>query len=262
VRLDLDRHRTLGELVGQTFELFGRHLATFLGLTLLVVAPIILVVDGGWGGALADGGDAEPSVGAATTSLALSVVVIPPLVTALHVAVVQALGRGEQPAVGSALRAAAPRLAAAVGAVALYTMAVALGLLALVVPGVWLAVRWYFGAQAAVVDGLGPGDALRRSAQVVQTRWWRTFGVLIAFSLVTGVLGAGVGAILRGIDNGAIYTSGYVLLEAVVVSLTAIFGTLLFFDSRARSSLPWQGPPPADWVAPERPERPILPPRI
>ena len=44
MRLDLDRHRTLGELVGQTFELFGRHLATFLSLTLLVVAPIILVV--------------------------------------------------------------------------------------------------------------------------------------------------------------------------------------------------------------------------
>jgi hypothetical protein len=90
VRLDLDRHRTLGELVGQTFELFGRHLATFLGLTLLVVAPIILVVDGGWGGALADGGDADPSLAAGSVSLALSVLVIPPLVTALHVAVVQA----------------------------------------------------------------------------------------------------------------------------------------------------------------------------
>jgi hypothetical protein len=90
----------------------------------------------------------------------------------------------------------------------------------------------------------------------------RTFGVLLAFSLVTGVAGAVLGAILREIDNGAIYTSGYVLLEAVVVSLTAIFGTLLFFDSRARSSLPWQGPPPAGWTRPEQPERPILPPRI
>jgi hypothetical protein len=122
------------------------------------------------------------------------------------VAVVQALARGEEPTVGAALRAAAPRLAAAVGAVALYTVAVAVGLLLLVA--------------------------------------------------------AGVGAILGEIDNGAIYTSGYVLLQAVVVSLSAIFGTLLFFDSRARTSLPWQGPPPGDLVARERPERPILPPRI
>jgi hypothetical protein len=199
---------------------------------------------------------------AAGVSLALGVVVIPPPVTALHVAVVQALARGEEPTVGAALRTAAPRLPAAVGAVALYTVAVAAGLFALVIPGVWLGVRWYFGAQAAVVDGLGPADALRRSAVVVRTRWWRTFGVLLAFGVVTGVLGAVAGAILREIDNGAIYTSGYVLLQAVIFSLSAIFGTLLFFDSRVRSSLPWQGPPPTDWIAPEPPERPILPPRI
>jgi hypothetical protein len=101
VRLDLDRHRTLGELIGQTFELFGRHLATFLTLTLLVVAPVVILVDGGWGGALADGGDADPSV-AASVSAALGLLVIPPLVTALHVAVVQALARGEEPTVGVA----------------------------------------------------------------------------------------------------------------------------------------------------------------
>jgi hypothetical protein len=89
VRLDLDRPRTLGELVGLTFELFGRHLGTFLSLTLLVVAPVVILVDGVWGGYLADGGNADPSVAASGASLALGTVVIPPLVTALHVVVVQ-----------------------------------------------------------------------------------------------------------------------------------------------------------------------------
>jgi hypothetical protein len=56
-----------------------------------------------------------------------------------------------------------------------------------------------------------------------------------------------------------IVTAGYVLLEAVLFSLTAIFGTLLFFDSRARTALPWQG---TSRVDPSAPERPILPPRI
>jgi hypothetical protein len=262
LRLDLDRQRTLGELIGLTFELFGRHLATFLTLTLIVVAPIVIAVDGGWGGGLADGGDADPSTAAGGVSLALGVIVIPPLVTALHVAVVQGLARGEEPTVGAALRTAAPRLAAAVGAVALYSIAVAFGLVLLIVPGVWLGVRWYFGAQAAVVDRLGAAHALRRSAQVVERRWWRTFGVLLAFGLLTGIMGTAVGAIVREIDNGAIYTASTVLLQAVFLSLTAIFGTLLFFDSRARSSLPWEGPPPVDWIPPQPPERPILPPRI
>jgi hypothetical protein len=243
LRLDLNRERTLGELVSLTFALFGRYLATFLSLTLIVVAPIVILVDGGWGGALADGGDADPSVAASATSNALAIFVIPPLVTALHVVAVQALARGEEPAVGSALRAAAPRLLAAVAAVALYSLAVAAGLIVLIVPGIWLAVRWYFAAQAAVVDGLRPVAALRRSDEVVRTRWWRTFGVLLAFGLIVGLLGAVVGAILHHIENGAVYTAGYVLLDAVLFSLSAIFGTLLFFDSRARASLPWHGSP-------------------
>jgi hypothetical protein len=259
VRLDLDQPRTLGELVSLTFELFGRHLATFLSLTLLVVAPVVILVDGVWGGFLADGGNADPSAGASGTSLALGTIVIPPLVTALHVVVVQALARGDEPAVGAALRLAAPRLPAALGAVALYILAVAFGLVALVVPGVWLSVRWYFAAQAAVVDGLGPVDALRRSAEVVGTRWWRTFGVLLAFGLLIGIFGAVTGAVVRSIDDGVIYTSAQVLLQAVLLSLTAIFGTLLFFDSRSRAHVPWHGPPPP---GPTEPERPIQPPRI
>jgi hypothetical protein len=259
LRLDLDRPRTLGELVAVTFDLFGRHLAVFLSLTLVVVAPIVLVVDGVWGRYLAEGGDVDPPTAAAAASLALGVLVIPPLVTALHVVVVQALARGEEPTVGRALRSASTRLLPAVAAVMVYSLAVAAGLLALVVPGVWLAVRWYFCAQAAVVDGLGPADALRRSAQVVEGRWWRTFGVLLAFGLVVGAVGAVGGALAHEIQNGALFTTAWILVQTITLSLTAIFGTLLFFDSRARTALPWQGAPRLE---PQAPERPIEPPRI
>jgi hypothetical protein len=259
LRLDLDQPRTLGELVAVTFDLFGRHLAVFLSLTLVVVAPIVLVVDGVWGRYLAEGGDVDPPTAAAAASLALGVLVIPPLVTALHVVVVQALARGEEPTVGGALRTASTRLLPAVAAVVVYSLAVAAGLLALVVPGVWLAVRWYFCAQAAVVDGLGPADALRRSAQVVEGRWWRTFGVLLAFGLVVGAVGAVGGALAHEIQNGALFTTAWILVQTITLSLTAIFGTLLFFDSRARTALPWQGAPRLE---PQAPERPIEPPRI
>jgi hypothetical protein len=93
---------------------------------------------------------------------------------------------------------------------------------------------------------------------VVDKRWWRTFGVLLAFGLLVGIFGAVAGAVVRSIDDGAIYTSAQVLLQAVLLSLTAIFGTLLFFDSRSRAHVPWQGPPPGL----NAPERPIQSPRI
>jgi hypothetical protein len=259
VRLDLDEHRNVGELIGLTFTLFGRHLAVFLSLTLLVVAPIDLLVDGVWGGFLAGGGDTSAPDAATTVSFLVAIVVIPPLVTALHVVVVQGLARGEEPAVGSALSAAAARLIPAIGAVALYAVGVTLGLIALIVPGIWLAVRWYFAAQAAVVDGLQPAAALRRSGELVEGHWWRVLGVLIVFNLITGALGGVGGLLLRQIDSGALYMAAWIVLQTVTLSLGAIFGTLLFFDLRARARLPWQGTPR---IQPHAPERPIQPPRI
>ena len=54
-RLDLSRHRELGDLIGGTVRLFLNHLAVFLSVTLLIVTPVVLIVDGIWGRALADG---------------------------------------------------------------------------------------------------------------------------------------------------------------------------------------------------------------
>jgi len=250
--LDLTRHRELGELLSTSFSLFFRHSAVFLTAALMVSAPVTLIVDGIWGRALAEGADSSPPREVTWTSTALSVIVIP-LVTALIVAIVQGLGRGEQPTVGDALRAASGRFAAAVGAVFLYAIGVAIGFIALIVPGIWLLVRWAFAAQAAVVDGLGPVDALRRSAELVKDHWWRTLGMLLASGLLFGLIGAVITAVLTGIENGVIYVAGLIIIEAFVLSLTGIFGTLLFFDLRARHELPWQG---AGTVDPEAPERP------
>jgi len=96
----------------------------------------------------------------------------------------------------------------------------------------------------SVGERLRPVDALRRGAEVVQTRWWRTFGVLLAFGVVVGALGALGGALAHAIANGALFTTAWILVQTVTLSLSAIFGTLLFFDLRARTALPWQGTPP------------------
>jgi hypothetical protein len=250
--VDLTRHRDLGDLLSTTFSLFFRHASVFLTAALIISAPVTLIVDGIWGRALADAADASPPPAVQWTSAGLSVIVIP-LVTALQVAIVQGLGRGEQPSVGGALRAASGRIPAAVGAVLLYALAVGLGFLALVIPGIWLLVRWAFAAQAAVVDGLSPVAALGRSAELVKGRWWRTFGMLLASGLLFALIGSLITAILTSIENGAIYVAGLIVVEAWVLSLTGIFGTLLFFDLRARRELPWQGAGTIDTETPERP---------
>jgi hypothetical protein len=238
-RLDLSRPRAWGELLAATIEVFRRHADVLLTLSLVAVAPATLLVDGVWGGALADGIDAKPPVESQAVSAALSVFVILPLVTAATALVVRGLGRAEaSPAVGDALRAGMGAFPRVLAAVVVYVVVVFAGFVLFVVPGIWLAIRCYFAAQAAALDGLGPAAALRRSSDLVRGVWWRTAGCLVATGLLFGIGGSIVIGVLGATGSGALYVAGLTVVEAVAVSLTAIFATLLFYDLRARQERP------------------------
>ena len=256
--LDLTRRRDFGELLGVALRLWLRHLPVFAALAFVVVAPVMLLVDGLWAGSLGnDPFDPDAAAGPLVPSLVLAVLqatVVPAVVTAMHVVAVQDLARGQAPAFARSARAALAVAVPVAVVVALYTVAVGLGFLALVVPGVWLGVRWYFGAQAAVVDGARGTGALQASAELVRGQWWRVFGIL----LVLGVLGslaaivaAGALALLVGLvsDAGAGFLVGNLLVQTLVISWTALAGTLVFFDLRAR-----QAPACPGAHAPERPD--------
>jgi hypothetical protein len=237
--LDLARPRELGELVTLALRLYLAHFSLFFTPAVAVVAPYVLGVDGVWGRQLADGADAHGPRGAMSVSIALSLLIVQPLITALNVRIVQAMSQGRVPALGEAVRAALPVFFPAAFVVVLFSIGVGLGFVILVVPGVYLAVRWYFGPQAVVADGLRGADALRRSSEIVAGKWWSTFGRLIVISLVGLVVGLVVGGLLGAIGQAAgspaLYVAGQVLSQAAATSFAALAGTLLFFDRRART---------------------------
>jgi len=236
-RLDLTRPRTLGELISETFAVFGRHSGVFMTVALLVVAPVTLLVEGVWGRALAEGPDAQAAPEVSVVAAALNALVVLPLVTAVHVLVVQAAAQGRDMDVGEALRAAGARIGPAIGTVVLYFLATFAGTLLLVVPGIWIAIRWYFGVQAVIVDDLPPVRALARSAELVKGMWWRTFGCVAAIVLIAVVLAGVLTAVVAAVDSPPVYVTGLVVAQAWTLSLTATFGTLLFFDLRARKGV-------------------------
>jgi uncharacterized membrane protein len=238
-RLDLSRPRTYGELVRETLHVFRRHADVLLTVALVLVAPVMLLVDGIWGRALAEGADATPSLAAQIVSAVVSVFVILPLISAANALVVRDLGEGTAPRdVGTTLRAGARAFPRVLGAVLAYAVAVVAGFVLLVVPGVWLAIRCYFAGQAAALDGLGPSAAMRRSSDLVHGQWWRTCGCLLATGLLLGLAGSIATNALAASGSGAVYVAGTAVVEAVVVTLTAIFATLLLYDLRARHERP------------------------
>lgn len=249
MRLALAQPRTPGELIAETFSVFRAHATVFFTMSLALVAPVTIVIDGVWGRALADGADAKIPQAATLTAVLLQVVVIAPIAIALHAACLAAMARGEEPHARAALRAASPPLARSVAAVALASVGIGLGLLLLIVPGLYLAVRWYFVAVAATVEDAGPRAALGRSAQLVQDRWWFTCGRILLAAVAFGLV-ALVGqivAVLTG--SGFLFVSVLAITQAVALSLSAIFAVLLFHDLRARRD----GAAPAAVTHPERP---------
>lgn len=250
--LDLDAHRDAGDLIATTLVVFVRHAPLFLSVTLLIVAPAVLLITGVWAGGFADGGGADVATAPAVATALLDFL-MPVLVTALHVMIVRDLGDGRVPTVGRALRAAAPRSPHAIAAVFVYTLLFLAGAILLVVPGIWVFVVGYFAAQAAVIEREGPFGAFRRSSELVDGRWWRTAGTLLLGWILLAIASYPAGLAIDAVDNGAIYISLYTLLQVLTLSLSALFGTLLYFSLRARTEHPYGSRPVGAYLPPVSP---------
>jgi hypothetical protein len=239
--LDLQRRRDLGALLDTAFATWFRHFPVFFTLALMVVVPVEVLVDGVWAGTLGDFTPEDVPAGAWAVSTVCQTVVIPALVTAMHVVAVQDLGRDVRPTIRHSL-AVAVRVFPHVSVVlVLYTLSVGFGLLLLLIPGIWLAVRWYFGLQAVVIEGERGAGALHRSGELVKGMWWRVFGVALVVYLFTLLFGlplglVGIGLDAAGADRTLIVGALQMLWHALGVSFTALIATLLFFDLRARTS--------------------------
>jgi len=247
--LDLDVPRDAGDLIATTLALFARHAPLLVSVTWLVVAPVVVLVNGVWAGGLADGPDADVAVAPMLATAAVAAL-MPVLVTALHVMIVRDLGEGRVPSIGQALRSAAPRFPHAIAAFGVYALLAVGGSLLLVIPGIWVFVAGYFATEAAVIERHGPLSAFRRSTELVDDRWWRTAGTLALGSVLIGVVFVPAGLAIDIVDSGVAYVLLYTLVQVLQMSLTALFGTLMYFSLRARKEHPFPPAPATTWLPP------------
>lgn len=64
-----------------------------------------------------------------------------------------------------------------------YTVVVALGLVLLLLPGIWLATRFAFAPWLVLVEKTSAYAAMGRSAELVKGHWWAVFGRLFVVGL-------------------------------------------------------------------------------
>lgn len=101
---------------------------------------------------------------------------------------VGSIARGDEISVGRAFQIAFRRAPAALGASLLYFLAVWIGFVLLMIPGVWLGVAFAFCFLAIMIDSRGPIEGLVRSYRLVRGHWWRTAAILTVVGVIVMVV--------------------------------------------------------------------------
>lgn len=118
------------------------------------------------------------------------------------------------------------RMPAVIGASLLIFLAVAGGMLLLVVPGIFVLVMLAFGMYAAVLERQGPIASLRYSWQLVRGHWWRTAALLTVMSILVFVL-VFIASLVVGIAYALVLRGDLPNPEQVPWYLEFVFGPLL-----------------------------------
>ena len=239
-RLDLGRPRQTGELLREALLVFFRQPLTLLGIGAAIVVPVEVVVLGiGLEQFSAPYSD-KVSTAELSVSSGVSYFVVAPLVTAAMIKALADIAGGERARVSTSLQAGFDAFTPVLIAVGLAALGTAVGLLALIVPGIYLFVRWYFVPQTVVLDGERGPRALARSTELVHGSWWRVAGVVLLanflLAAVSLLLLAPVEAAAKAADRQLAVLAGTVILDIVTVTYLAVLSTLLFHDLRARKA--------------------------
>jgi hypothetical protein len=235
--IELERPRDVGALLRDAFSVYLRHFWTFLAIGAIVVVPSELIVSGVGLNQLSAGYDATPSFAEAAIPGAVSYLVVAPLVSAICVFALRSVASGDSPRAREAVVKGFEMFTPLFFAVLLAALGIALGLL-LIVPGIYLFVRWYFVPQVVVVEKQQAAAALRGSSRLVDGAWWRTFALIVlvnvAALLAALVIGAPFTAAADSTDRAAWSLIGQILAAVITQPFGALYSTLLYFDLRQR----------------------------
>lgn len=229
---DLTRPRSLGGILTGAADLYHRFPRLFAVLAFGVIAPwqLALLAITGYG-PLHRGPE-----GLATFLLVqlLRNCLIGPLISALHVHAVVEIGEARRPTLVTVARHGLLVLPVVAAAEIMANIGIILGFIALLVPGILLAIRWSVVAQVAAIERTDWSDALRRSGELARGHYGHVVAVFLTGALLTFALASLVRLVPLGDTSGAGSVAAGIALNTVTFSFTALTLALLYFDLRAR----------------------------
>ena len=136
-------------------------------------------------------------------------------------------------------------------------VAIALGFVLLVIPGLILLTIFAVVAPVVVIEKRTAFAALSRSRELVRGNGWRVFGIIVVAFLLQAIAGQILGAIIGAVDDGVVGLAlGTLLSSALVAPIAAIAAALLYFalrEAHGESDVSAGAEPAHEAPAPDRP---------
>jgi hypothetical protein len=219
------RAMSFGEILDTGFRLLTNHFGLLIGIAGMVYVPLAVL------GAVVvrdlDG------ISLAVLGFAwLVTVVLSPVVTGAMTFALGEVFLGREVSIGRALRAGLSMVTGLIGTGLLSTLAILLGLIVFVVPGVYLIFAYLLLTPVMVFERTFGPRALGRSMQLMRGSMGRAFGILVVTGIMTSVIGWTVNLSLGAVPLLA--PVGSALVQTLVSAYSAAVVVLLYFDIRSR----------------------------
>jgi hypothetical protein len=167
--------------------------------------------------------------------------------------------------VGQLFQSAVPVLGTLILAGILAGFGITIGLILLIIPGLFLLTIWALIAPVIVVERTGLGGAFSRSRELVRDNGWRVFAVLAILFVIqfvaTLILTAIIVALSRSVIGGAV---AQLIAYVLIAPLSALAAATMYFElGRIKAAAPaatGAGPAPAGGVGAPGPRSAETPP--
>ncbi len=247
------RPLSLGEILDRTFTLYRQNFLLFFGITAI---PYTLNLALGlfqiwyFGAATAKGIQA---LSAMVTGPRLLFTLLSMVVGGLvyifseggTILAITQLYLGRQTSMAAALQGVWDEFGTLFGVVILNGLAVGVGFICLIVPGIYLLCRLMVCLPAALVEKLGASESLSRSFELTRDNAGRAFMILLVFFAVSIAGGTMIGVVLipltlthRDPSELRLVASATIVLQMVVNALVApvllVASSVFYFDLRVR----------------------------
>jgi hypothetical protein len=215
---------SVGGILGETFSIYFANFLPFAVLTAVALTPAYAL------GFLIGRAPQASALFILSGSLLSLISILASNITtgAITFGVFQQL-RGKDASVAECLSRGLSLLLPVFGLALVQSLAIGLGLVACIVPGILLAVRWAVSIPAAVTEGTGVSASIERSTFLTDGLRWDVFGVLF----VLGVIQIGSVALLRLVaGNPTLFLLLTGTKDLLVVGLSATGSAVMYYRLR------------------------------